>query len=204
MCPMRAKFDARLCAPGCTPRSQWHPENKNRHGLYGATAARLTPDQKVGSSNLSAVIFLALPPDLLHGQGTRKKRYGLYGATAARLTPDQKVGSSNLSAVIFLSTTELPKSQGLGYRASTRKKGSPATKTKIPPGKEDFQIMKIQPCQANYSAKPLCASRTSRSDRAYHDARARLAPACFQLAHTRGVRLGAKTSKKQAQQDRRQ
>ena len=27
--------------------------------LYGATVARLTPDQKVGSSNLSAVIFVA-------------------------------------------------------------------------------------------------------------------------------------------------
>ena len=27
------------------------------HWLYGATAARLTPDQKVGSSNLSVVIF---------------------------------------------------------------------------------------------------------------------------------------------------
>ena len=29
------------------------------HGLYGATVARLTPDQKVGSSNLSAVISCA-------------------------------------------------------------------------------------------------------------------------------------------------
>ena len=29
----------------------------NKHWLYGATAARLTPDQKVGSSNLSVVIF---------------------------------------------------------------------------------------------------------------------------------------------------
>ena len=28
---------------------------------YGATAARLTPDQKVGSSNLSALILNALP-----------------------------------------------------------------------------------------------------------------------------------------------
>ena len=28
-----------------------------REGGYGATAARLTPDQKVGSSNLSAVII---------------------------------------------------------------------------------------------------------------------------------------------------
>ena len=27
------------------------------HWGYGATAARLTPDQKVGSSNLSALIF---------------------------------------------------------------------------------------------------------------------------------------------------
>ena len=27
------------------------------HRGYGATAARLTPDQKVGSSNLSALIF---------------------------------------------------------------------------------------------------------------------------------------------------
>jgi hypothetical protein len=27
------------------------------HWLYGAMAARLTPDQKVGSSNLSVVIF---------------------------------------------------------------------------------------------------------------------------------------------------
>ena len=32
------------------------------HRLYGATAARLTPDQKVGSSNLSAVMYhLPLP-----------------------------------------------------------------------------------------------------------------------------------------------
>ena len=28
------------------------------HWLYGATVARLTPDQKVGSSNLSAVTFI--------------------------------------------------------------------------------------------------------------------------------------------------
>ena len=31
------------------------------HWLYGATVARLTPDQKVGSSNLSAVICNLLP-----------------------------------------------------------------------------------------------------------------------------------------------
>ena len=29
------------------------------HRGYGATAARLTPDQKVGSSNLSALIFMS-------------------------------------------------------------------------------------------------------------------------------------------------
>jgi hypothetical protein len=28
------------------------------HRGYGATAARLTPDQKVGSSNLSALMFM--------------------------------------------------------------------------------------------------------------------------------------------------
>ena len=31
------------------------------HWVYGATAARLTPDQKVGSSNLSALIFPPVP-----------------------------------------------------------------------------------------------------------------------------------------------
>ena len=31
------------------------------HWVYGATAARLTPDQKVGSSNLSALIFALIP-----------------------------------------------------------------------------------------------------------------------------------------------
>ena len=36
--------------------STWGPVT---HWLYGATAARLTPDQKVGSSNLSVVIFLS-------------------------------------------------------------------------------------------------------------------------------------------------
>ena len=29
---------------------------------YGATAARLTPDQKVGSSNFSALNIVCLPP----------------------------------------------------------------------------------------------------------------------------------------------
>ena len=31
------------------------PNGLNRHRGYGATAARLTPDQKVGSSNLSGL-----------------------------------------------------------------------------------------------------------------------------------------------------
>ena len=37
-----------------------------RHWLYGATAARLTPDQKVGSSNLSVVIFSRWRWDVRH------------------------------------------------------------------------------------------------------------------------------------------
>ena len=34
------------------------PAGNKQHRGYGATAARLTPDQKVGSSNLSALIHL--------------------------------------------------------------------------------------------------------------------------------------------------
>ena len=34
--------------------------HRRMHRGYGATAARLTPDQKVGSSNLSALSFLYL------------------------------------------------------------------------------------------------------------------------------------------------
>ena len=32
-----------------------------KHREHGATAARLTPDQKVGSSNLSGLILFAVP-----------------------------------------------------------------------------------------------------------------------------------------------
>ena len=40
---------------GQRPNLNNHVES---HRGYGATAARLTPDQKVGSSNLSALIFV--------------------------------------------------------------------------------------------------------------------------------------------------
>ena len=36
--------------------THWQAANAQRHRGYGATAARLTPDQKAGSSNLSALI----------------------------------------------------------------------------------------------------------------------------------------------------
>ena len=97
----------------CTLRS-FTPAQAPTRG-YGATAARLTPDQKVGSSNLSGLIGVwvwafsgaaaqlrglhlprcvaNLPPGLL----TDNRGYGV---TAARLTPDQKVGSSNLSGLM--------------------------------------------------------------------------------------------------------
>ena len=39
------------------------------HRGYGATVARLTPDQKVGSSNLSALIF-QMPMYLIRSMGT--------------------------------------------------------------------------------------------------------------------------------------
>ena len=38
-----------------SPRTWWR---QRQHRGYGATVARLTPDQKVGSSNLSALIFM--------------------------------------------------------------------------------------------------------------------------------------------------
>ena len=41
------------------------PSRASSHWGYGATAARLTPDQKVGSSNLSALIFCWLGRGML-------------------------------------------------------------------------------------------------------------------------------------------
>ena len=45
-----------------------HIDDNSMRG-YGATAARLTPDQKVGSSNLSALIF-QMPMYLIRSMGT--------------------------------------------------------------------------------------------------------------------------------------
>ena len=47
------------------------------HWLYGATAARLTPDQKVGSSNLSVVIFSSGGWDARHLLLTTLQRLGV-------------------------------------------------------------------------------------------------------------------------------
>lgn len=46
-----------LCTVGVPFRSQFAIIGLDANWGYGATAARLTPDQKVGSSNLSALIF---------------------------------------------------------------------------------------------------------------------------------------------------
>ena len=86
-------------------------------------------------------------------------RHRGYGATAARLTPDQKVGSSNLSGLIscalgsalttFRARAFASISQELEAKRAKRQSQSIQTKKqrrrqkgKIPPGKEDFQVMK--------------------------------------------------------------
>ena len=97
---------------------------------YGATAARLTPDQKVGSSNLSGLMTkfpMCLQPQswnsnsLLHMSRDGQCAVGSYEfflnwqsvcnktskneghvATATCLTPDQRVGSSNLSGLMTI------------------------------------------------------------------------------------------------------
>ena len=70
---------------------------------------------------------------------------GGYGATAACLTPDQKVGSSNLSGLTSYANLA-PNSQELGSKTPDpdhpREKNQGQHKNKIPPGKEDFQVMK--------------------------------------------------------------
>ena len=84
MCPMRATPDRALCdwSSSCirarqratdslhqqgAPRRRgiarpvaWQAAKEQRHRVHGATAARLTPDQKVRSSNLSALISCEL------------------------------------------------------------------------------------------------------------------------------------------------
>ena len=56
------KRRAFACQPYCpqsrVPALHMRRQPLGRQWLYGATAARLTPDQKVGSSNLSAVICI--------------------------------------------------------------------------------------------------------------------------------------------------
>ena len=97
---------------------------------YGATAARLTPDQKVGSSNLSGLMTkfpMCLQPQSWNSKSLlRMSRVGQcavgsykfflswqhvcnqtsnnegHVATATCLTPDQRVGSSNLSGLMTI------------------------------------------------------------------------------------------------------
>ena len=97
---------------------------------YGAAAARLTPDQKVGSSNLSGLMTkfpVCLQPQSWNGKSllrmsrVEQRAVGSYKfflnwqhvcnqtsnneghvATATCLTPDQRVGSSNLSGLMTI------------------------------------------------------------------------------------------------------
>ena len=106
-------------------------QNFDKRG-YGATAARLTPDQKVGSSNLSGLMTkfpMCLQPQswngksLLHVSRVGQRAVGSYKfflywqhvcnqtsnneghvATATCLTPDQRVRSSNLSGLMTIVT----------------------------------------------------------------------------------------------------
>ena len=63
-----ARRAARVCAAASRPQ-------RRLQRVYGATVARLTPDQKVGSSNLSALSFttLARPRDQLQSQVERPR-----------------------------------------------------------------------------------------------------------------------------------
>ena len=71
-CPQR--WNAEQAASGYF---QEPPELSDSTGGYGATVARLTPDQKVGSSNLSALIFYSFPGS--HACPTTGSEAGLQG-----------------------------------------------------------------------------------------------------------------------------
>ena len=69
---------------------------------YGATAAHLTPDQKVGSSNLSALIFRhRLCSSFIHIDSYTHGVMRGYSAAAERVTLDREFGNSSLPWIIL-------------------------------------------------------------------------------------------------------
>ena len=65
--------------------------NEQRHRGYGATAARLTPDQKVGNSNLSALISCVFRPALTtRGASNSQELEAVVEGAKARTSTHQK------------------------------------------------------------------------------------------------------------------